>query len=108
MAKRISSIVTFTRPFRLGAMKHQLPAGSYTIDSDDERQHSAATTLDGRLGTFIRLPLPPGAAGASSRILVDPAELAAALARDVASEPYGPETGPETVAEHAARDASEL
>jgi len=101
MATRTSSkIVTFTRPFRLSAMNHRLPAGSYTVETDEERLESVSVTAYRRQGTFIRVPLPSGAAGSSSRIMIDPAELEAALVRDAAPEQYGPET----VGEHAARE----
>jgi hypothetical protein len=100
MTTRTSSkIVIFTRPFRLSAVTHWLPAGSYTVETDEERLDSASVTAYRRLSTLIRTPLPSGAAGSSSQIPIDPAELEAALARDIAPEQYGPET----VDEHAAR-----
>lgn len=94
-----STVVTFTRPFRLSAIGYVQPAGSYTIETDEARLEARSLPA---VGTFIRVALPFGAAGSSSRILIDPAELAAALARDSAPEPYGPET----IAEHAAREGS--
>jgi hypothetical protein len=103
MATRTSSkIVTFTRPFQLSAMNRRLPAGSYTVETDEERLESVSVPADRPRGTFIRVPLPSGAAGASSQIMIDPAELEAALARDAAPEQYGPAT----VGEHAAREGS--
>lgn len=97
MTTRTSSkIVIFTRPFRLSAVTHWLPAGSYTVETDEERSAYRPR------GTFIRIPLPFGAAGASSHIMIDPAELEAALARDAAPEAYGSET----VGEHAQGEGS--
>jgi hypothetical protein len=105
MATRPSSrIVSFTRPFRLSAMTHQLAAGSYTVETDEERLESASVPAYGRRGTFIRIPLPSGAAGAPFRIMIDPVELEAALTRDAAPEEYGPET----LTAHAAREGSRL
>lgn len=86
-------VVTFTRPFELGGLAYRLPAGSYTIETVTERLPGERPP-----GTFIRLPLPSGAAGMAPRILIDPKELEAALARDVTPEPYGP--GPEPVVDH--------
>jgi hypothetical protein len=91
-----SKVVTFTRPFRLSSMNYRLPAGSYTVETDEERSAYRPR------GTFIRIPLPFGAAGASSHIMIDPAELEAALARDAAPEAYGSET----VGEHAQGEGS--
>ena len=97
-----SAVVTFTRSFRLSAIGYAQPAGSYTIETDEERLDTRSLPAHRRVGTFIRVALPAGAAGSSSRIMIDPVELEAALARDVAPEQYGPET----IAEHAAREGS--
>ncbi len=102
MATRTTSkIVTFTRPFRLGAMERQQPAGCYTVETDEERLDTATVPAYRRLATSIRVPLRPDTAGSSQNIVIDPAELEAALMRDTAPELYGPET----LAEHAARTA---
>lgn len=90
--------VTFRRPFRLSAMEREQPAGSYTVDTDEERLDTRSMPAYRRLATFIRLPLRAGAPGSES-IPIDPVELEAALARDAAPEEDGPETG----GEHAAR-----
>jgi len=101
MATRTSSkTVTFMRPFRLSAMDREQPAGSYTIETDEERLETRSLPAYRRLATFIRLPLRAGAPG-SEVIIIDPTELDAALARDAAPEQYGPET----VGDHATRAA---
>ncbi len=98
-AHTTSRIVTFTRPFRLSAVPYRLPAGSYTIETGTQGYRPN--------GTFLRLPLPAGAAGLAPQIMIDPADLEAALARDVAPEPYGPDPhtpepyGPEAIADRA-------
>ena len=100
MTMRTSSkIVVFTRPFRLNAVTQWLPAGSYTVETDEERLETASVAAYRRLRTLIRTPLPSGAAGSSQQIMIDPAELEAALTRDLAPEQYGPET----VDDYAAR-----
>jgi len=102
MTTRTSSkTVTFTRPFRLSAMEREHPAGSYTVETDEESLDTRSLPAYRRLATFIRLPLRTGAPG-SETILIDPAELEAALSRDAAPEHYGPETA----GEHAARQVS--
>lgn len=100
-ANTSSRIVTFTRPFRLSALPYPLPAGSYTIETGAQRLQNRAMTGYRPLGTFLRLPLPYGAAGMASHIMIDPVELETALAHDEA-EPYGPETR----ADQAARNAN--
>lgn len=102
VASGTRKVVTFTRPFKLATVAYRLPAGSYTIETVVERLPD-----DRPVGTFLRLPLPSGAAGMAPRLMIDPVELEAALARDVAPEPYGPSPepyGPETVGAHAARE----
>lgn len=103
MASGTTRVVTFTRPFQLSALKYGLPAGAYTIETAGERLPGARPA-----GTFIRLPLPSGAAGPLPHIMIDPMELEAALARDAAPEAYGPEPaphGPSTVGDRAAPEA---
>ena len=99
-AKTTSRIVTFTRPFRLSAMPYRLPAGSYRIETGKRLQNASMTGYRAE-GTYLRLPLPTGAAGLAPQIMIDPLELEAALARDAA-----PEYGPETIADQTAREAS--
>src|SRR4051812_15078283 len=103
-AQTTSRIVTFARPFRLSAIPYRLPAGSYTVETGAQRLEHAAMTGYRALGTYLRLPLPSGAAGLAPQIMIDPADLEAALARDAAPEAYGPET----IADKTARDASRV
>jgi len=97
-----NKIVIFTRPFRLSVMTHRLPPGSYTVETTEQQLDGGSVkgTRQSGTGTFLRVPLPPGAAGASSRIMIDPVELEAALARDAAPEHYGPEIVAEPAAAH--------
>jgi hypothetical protein len=86
MTTRTSSkTVTFRRPFRLSAMEREQPAGSYTVETDEERLETRSLPAYRRIATCIRLPLRAGAPGSES-VHVDPAELEAALARDAAPE----------------------
>jgi len=94
-----SKTVIFTRPFRLSGMDEHQPPGIYTIETDSDQIATASRPALHRPETWIRIPLPPGDAAASEVVIIDPAELEAALAQDALPEPYGPETA----AEHAAR-----
>ncbi len=97
-----SKTVTFAHAFRLGGVDGEHPAGNYTVETDEEQIDAASMVAYRRMATWIRLPLPSRVVGSSQTVMIDPAELDAALARDAMSEPYGPETS----AEHAARAAA--
>jgi len=74
--------VTFSRPFMLSGIVEPQPAGSYTVETDEELIANAPITAYRRVSTLIRLPGPPGSLVLEQVVDVDPAELAAALARD--------------------------
>jgi hypothetical protein len=78
-------VVTFTRPFRLGAIGDEQPAGSYNVETDEERLDTVAHPAYRRIATWMRVPLQSGFAG-SQTIIIDPVELESALARDAAPE----------------------
>ena len=77
-----SRTVTFTRPFVLSGIVEQQPAGSYTVETDEELIGNAPTTAYRRISTLIRLPGRPGSLVLEQVVDIDAAELAAALARD--------------------------
>ena len=77
-----SRTVTFTRPFVLSGIVEQQPAGSYTVETDEELIGNAPTTAYRRISTLIRLPGLPGSLVLEQVVDIDAAELAAALARD--------------------------
>ena len=83
--------VTFARPFRLGSDVDEQPAGTYTVETDEEQLDAASVIAFRRIATWIRLPLPGRAAGGSQNVMIDPGTLDAALLRDAAPETYGPE-----------------
>jgi hypothetical protein len=94
-----SKTVVFTRPFQLSAMEHPQPAGAYTVETDEERLDTTSHPAYRRLATWMRVPLGRGVVGSSQNLIIDPAELEAALARDAAPERHGPDTA----AEHGTR-----
>jgi len=81
-----SDTVTFDRPFVLTGVDGVQPAGTYTVETDEELLPTLSLTAYRRLATWLRLPaLSPAAKSAPARTQVaaiDPLELQAALARD--------------------------
>lgn len=81
-----SETVTFSRPFVLTGLDGVQPAGSYTVEVDEELLPTWSLTAYRRLATWFRLPaLAPDARPAPAQtevVAVDPLQLEAALARD--------------------------
>jgi hypothetical protein len=82
--------VTFARPFYLSGVVEEQPAGLYVVETDEEPLPTASVEAYRRISTIIRLPGRPGSMVLSQTVDIDPAELAAALERDVAA-PCGAE-----------------
>jgi hypothetical protein len=80
-----SRVVTFARPFFLDGIVEEQPAGSYVVETDEERVETASVEAWRRISTLIRLPGQPGSLVLDQLIDIDPAELAAALERDGAA-----------------------
>lgn len=83
--------VTFTRPFVLSAIDGVQPAGTYSVETDEELLQTLSFPAYQRTATWIRLPLQPSsvgfvAAGSAQVVSIDCRELEAALARDAVSE----------------------
>lgn len=74
--------VIFTRPFVLDGIVEEQPAGTYTVETDEEPIGTGSITAYRRISTFIRLPGRPGSLVLEQVVDIDPAELDAALARD--------------------------
>ena len=85
-----STTVTFTRPFLLRGIDGVQPAGTYTVETDEELLQALSFPAYRRVATLMFLPSPPGsaasAAGLARVVTIDPGELEAALARDTAVE----------------------
>ena len=77
-----SRTVTFTHPFVLSGIVEEQPAGTYTVETDEELIGNGSLTAYRRISTLIRLPGRPGSLVLEQVVDLDPAELAAALARD--------------------------
>jgi len=77
-----SRTVTFTHPFVLSGIVEEQPAGTYTVETDEELIENASVTAYRRISTLIRLPGRPGSMVLEQVVDIDAAELAAALERD--------------------------
>lgn len=74
--------VTFSRPFTLSSLDGVQPAGTYTVETEEERIEGMSFPAYRCLSTVILLPGPPGSMIVSQTATIDPDELAEALRRD--------------------------
>lgn len=79
-----NTTVTFRRPFRLGGLAEVLPAGAYSIETDEELLAGNPFPAYRRIVTLIHLHAEPGHTGVKRLLPVDPGELDEALERDQA------------------------
>jgi hypothetical protein len=80
-----SKTVTFMHPFNLSGMDEVQPAGTYTVETDEELLRTSSLPAYRRISTLMRLPAgPAGPAGpmVTQIVEVNPLELAAVLSRD--------------------------
>ncbi|HUN50984.1 MAG TPA: hypothetical protein VMU42_07700 [Candidatus Sulfotelmatobacter sp.] len=80
--RSISRSVVFARPFTMPGLDGTLPAGTYVVETDEERIEAISVSAYRRTATWLRVPALPGRPRTAETALVDPDELAAALARD--------------------------
>ena len=74
--------VIFGRPFTLRGFDEVLPAGAYTVETDEEPLEGISFLAYHRISTLLHLHGKPGS-GVLKRVLtIDPNELDAALERD--------------------------
>ena len=91
--------VTFRRPFVLGGFDKVLPAGAYSVETDEELLEGVSYPVYRRLLTLIRLHAKPGHPGLTHTLTIDPNELDAALKRDqaLAEVPVGRDASQKTL-----------
>lgn len=82
--------VTFANPFTLGDFDEILPAGTYDVETDEELLEGLSFHAYRRILTLIQLPVKSGHLGLLRTLTIDPNELDAALARDLAASPGSP------------------
>lgn len=84
--RTITKTVTFRRCFALSGLERVQPAGTYTVETDEELIPTLSVTAYRRTATWLRLPGRRAAgvsvAGLSEVVAVDPVELDLALALD--------------------------
>jgi hypothetical protein len=76
-----SRAVTFMHPFNLTGMDKVQPAGTYTVETDEELLQTSLPAYR-RISTLIRLPPRTKGTVLTQIVEVNPVELAAVLARD--------------------------
>lgn len=77
------SIVTFTRPFQLMGMDGVAPAGSYQLDTEEEKLDTLTCEAWRQTAVILQVRR----AGVTEYLPMDPEELRAALARDAEQDP---------------------
>ena len=74
--------VNFTRPFTLKSVDGVLPAGTFTVETDEELLESMWSPAYRRIQTLLHVPGNPGQAVITRVLTIDPKELDTALMRD--------------------------
>ena len=77
-----SKTVTFMHPFNLSGTDEMQPAGTYTVETDEELLQTSSLPAYRRISTLMRLTTRPRGTVLTQIIEVNPLELAAVLARD--------------------------
>ena len=77
-----SKTLTFVHPFNLSGVDETQPAGTYTVETDEELLQALLLPAYKRISTLIRLPSRPRSTVMTQIVEVDPLELATALERD--------------------------
>ncbi len=89
-ARTRTELVTFKRPFSLAGFDEVLPAGAYSVEIDEERLDGISFPAYRRVAAVLHLRPTPDHPGRSQTLTVDPNELDAALARDLAADSASP------------------
>jgi hypothetical protein len=85
MFSRTSSrTVTFAHPFVLTGIDGVQPAGTYTVETDEELIEGLSFPVYRRVATVILLPAPAGGPGLFQVATIDPVELDQAAQADAA------------------------
>ena len=67
--------ITFDRPFSLSAVDEVQPAGTYTVEIDEELIEGLSFLAYRRVATTLYLPILHGGHGSMQAVTVDPHEL---------------------------------
>ncbi|MGE0254476.1 MAG: hypothetical protein AB7N54_18775 [Alphaproteobacteria bacterium] len=74
--------VTFGRPFALDGFDETLPAGDYTVETEEELLDGLSFPAWRRVLTLLHLRVASGRPGLGGSLTIDPTVLEAALRRD--------------------------
>ena len=74
--------VTFEKPFILNGFDEELPPGTYTVETDEERLEGLSFPAYRRILTMIHLHAGTSGPGVTRVVTLDPDDLEAALKRD--------------------------
>ncbi len=80
--RMLSRTVTFRRPFVLDGFERVEPAGTYTVDTEEETIDEVSFAVWKRCATVMHVTHD----GATEYVRIDPEDLRKALARDEGSE----------------------
>ena len=83
--------VTFRRPFVLAGLDEVLPAGDYSVETEEELVDGISYVAYRRTETVLRLHVKSGPSHLTRAMTIDPVELEAALERD--AKPAEPPAG---------------
>ena len=78
--------VSFAHPFSVRGVDGAQPAGTYTVQTDEEAIEGLSFLAYRRVATVIFLPVPNRGAASFQSVTVTPQELEAAQARDGTSQ----------------------
>jgi hypothetical protein len=67
--------VTFTHPFNLSGMDEMQPAGTYTVETDEELLQTSSVPAYRRISTLMRLTTRPRGMVLTQIVEVNPQEL---------------------------------
>lgn len=90
MTRTSERTVTFNRPFRLAGLDEVLPAGDYSVETREERIEGLSYDAYRRTATVLLLPAASGPSYLTRALNVEPEELDAAMAHDLASSEDSP------------------
>ena len=85
IARSLSKVVAFSKPFLLKGIDRVLPAGDYRIVTDEELIEGLSFPVYRRISTVIFVPAPTHGPSSMEMVAIDPADLQAALDKDAES-----------------------
>ena len=82
MTRTITTQVTFRHPFQIEGIAERLPAGTYIVETEEERLQALSFEAWRRLETVIHLPRRSGGPMVDQVFPIEPEALEASLACD--------------------------